>query len=323
VRQSVTEAFSAHCAGFFRFLGGVLLLAGLAVAFLAPLEMYCYYLFAEGGEFAYEGFRFGSFMFGNLSAQIVGYLFIGSLLIPVGYGNLRLRSWGRHLSLALLRFWIVAGLPLIAAFLFVLVSSKEPSFPSFSTAGLLSGAAYLLLPWLGRRLYNHPGSLQCFQLQTSRTRLEAIPAHVLALSMVLFFLILVLFVQIFFNGVFPVFGRWLTGLTGIVMIDLVMFVLAVLVFGLVNLIPLAWWGTLVTMTLLTGSYLVTLATTNWAQLLDILQFPPAEMDMLAVLPLHGAHLAVLAGLPFLLALHLIITTRPVLAGKDRARAERD
>ena len=46
-----------------------------------------------------------------------------------------------------------------------------------------------------------------------------------------------LFIQIFFNGMFPLFGWWLTGMTGIVMIDLVMFVLAILVFGLVNLNP--------------------------------------------------------------------------------------
>ena len=53
--------------------GLILLLIGAASAFIAALEMYCFYLFSEGGRFHYEGFGFGSFMFGNLAAQIVGY----------------------------------------------------------------------------------------------------------------------------------------------------------------------------------------------------------------------------------------------------------
>ena len=38
------------------FIGVVLLLLGLAAAFLGPVEMYCFYLFSEGGRFHYEGF---------------------------------------------------------------------------------------------------------------------------------------------------------------------------------------------------------------------------------------------------------------------------
>ena len=40
--------------------------------------MYCFYLFSEGGRFHYEGFGFGSFMFGNIASQIVGYYLIAA-----------------------------------------------------------------------------------------------------------------------------------------------------------------------------------------------------------------------------------------------------
>jgi hypothetical protein len=44
-------------------IGALLLCVGIGCALLGPAEMYCFYLFAEGGRFGYEGFGFGSFMF--------------------------------------------------------------------------------------------------------------------------------------------------------------------------------------------------------------------------------------------------------------------
>ena len=72
-------------------IGVVLLLIGIAVGFLGPLEMYCFYLFSEGGRFHYEGFGFGSFMFGNIASQIVGYYLIAAVFVPLGYGHLQAR----------------------------------------------------------------------------------------------------------------------------------------------------------------------------------------------------------------------------------------
>mgnify|MGYP001567756825 CR=1 FL=1 len=48
-------------------IGILLLLVGTVAALLGPVEMYCFYLFSEGGRFHYEGFGFGSFMFGNIA----------------------------------------------------------------------------------------------------------------------------------------------------------------------------------------------------------------------------------------------------------------
>jgi hypothetical protein len=40
-------------------IGVLSLLAGIGIAFLGPVEVYCFYLFSEGGRFHYEGFGFG------------------------------------------------------------------------------------------------------------------------------------------------------------------------------------------------------------------------------------------------------------------------
>lgn len=83
-------------------IGVLLLLGGIAIGFLGPLEMYCFYLFSEGGRFYYEGFGFGSFMFGNIASQVIGYYLISIIFIILGYGHLKARRWVRKVSLSLM-----------------------------------------------------------------------------------------------------------------------------------------------------------------------------------------------------------------------------
>ena len=83
-------------------IGIPLLSVGIVAAFMGPIEMYCFYLFSEGGRFHYEGFGFGSFMFGNIASQIIGYYLIAFVCIPLGYGHLKKRRWARTLALTAL-----------------------------------------------------------------------------------------------------------------------------------------------------------------------------------------------------------------------------
>lgn len=294
-----------------RLCGAALLLVGLLAAFLGPLEMFCFYLFSEGGAFHYEGFRFGSFMFGNIAAQIMGYYFIAAFLIPIGYGTIRLRNWARHLTLVAVRFWVVAGLPLIVAFFFVLVSSKELALPAVVLVGILLVASYLVLPGLAIRFYDHPDTRLAFGTQdASRTWLEAIPVPVLGLSTVFLFFVVVLHVHIFFNGMFPLFGTWMSGLEGIVLIDISMMLLLVTLWGTVRVRRWAWWGALVYFCLMTLSYLLTLVVSSWEEILLALNPPAFEVEILQGIPLQGYHFAILAGIPFLLTIGLIVRSRP-------------
>jgi hypothetical protein len=134
-------------------IGALLLLFGVGAAFLGPLEMYTFYFFSDGGRFHYPGFGFGSFMFGNIATQIMGYYTIALLAIPLAYGHLKARRWARTLSVTLLWFWLVVGLPLVIIFFLILVSSKELSLAVGLVAMILLAASYLAVPGAVYGLY--------------------------------------------------------------------------------------------------------------------------------------------------------------------------
>jgi hypothetical protein len=299
-----------------RLAGAALLLAGISAAILGPLEMYCFTLFSEGGAFHYEGFRFGSFMFGNLAAQILGYYFLAAVLIPLGYGTLRLRSWAHHLALAVVRFWIVAGLPLAGAFFFVLLSSKQLPLVVIGLTAALLAASYLALPWLAVRFYESDDTRLVFETPPGgKTWVETIPVPALALAYTFVFFLLILHTQVFFNGMFPLFGTWRSGLEGIVLIDVSIAFLGFIVWGTIRTSQWAWWGALVYFSLISLSYVATLLLSRWQDILAALDPPAFEMDTLRGLPLQGIHLALFAGLPFLLTLGLIARARPHFTGR--------
>lgn len=92
-----------NLAGFLKAVGVLLLLIGGMASYLAPYEIYAFYLFSEGGKFYYPGFGFGSFMFANITAQVAIYYLLAMIFLPLGYGHLFLRSWARQLAATLLR----------------------------------------------------------------------------------------------------------------------------------------------------------------------------------------------------------------------------
>jgi hypothetical protein len=258
-------------------------------------------------------------MFGNLAAQIMGYYLIAALLVPIGYGTLTLQRWARHLTLAALRFWVVAGLPLILAAFFVLLSSKEVSLAFAIVSAILLAASYLLLPGLGVRFYESPATRHSFRVQdTQPSWIEGIPVPVLGLAYVLAFLLLVVHTHIYFNGMVPLFGIWLSGLNGIVWLDASMLVLALLLWGILRIRPWAWWGALGYVSLLALSYVITLLRSSWQGILSTAAFPAFEVQILQGIPARGYHLAALVGIPFLLTIGLILRARLHFGPPDRA-----
>ncbi|MGB7538600.1 MAG: hypothetical protein WBM17_08685 [Anaerolineales bacterium] len=161
-------------------LGILLLLGGIGVRFLAPLEMYCFYLFSAGGRFAYDGFGFGSFMFGNIAAQIVGYYLIAAVLIPLGYGHIRLRGWARTLTITLAWTWLVVGAPIVLLVGFVLLGSKDLAPPAALAALMLLALSYLALPGLVIRFYGGLNMRRTFESRDSKTHgIDELPQPVL------------------------------------------------------------------------------------------------------------------------------------------------
>jgi hypothetical protein len=288
------------------FFGVILVLLGVAMAFLGPLEMYCFYLFSPGGRFEYEGFGFGSFMFGNIAAQIVAYYLIAMVSLPLGYGNMRRRRWARTLALTVPGFWLVAGIPFTVAFMFILMASKEVSLSTVLSALIILALSYAVVPALLIRFYRGRDVRLTFETRDPRPNwLEGVPLPVLVVCAVFGLTIAVLHVLILFNGVFPLFHVLIFELRGIQLIALSILILLGLIWGLLRLRRWAWWGALLYWGYLTFSTIAALSRMSFADILSHMKFAPLEVDILAGIPLHGAHLAVLAGIPLLVTLGLI------------------
>ncbi len=295
-------------------IGALLLLVGLAAAILGPVEMYCFYLFSAGGRFHYEGFGFGSFMFGNIACQIGGYYLIAAVAIPLGYGHLKVRRWARKLSLTLLWFWLVVGLPLIIVLFLMLVTAKELSVAAIVIVAIALVLSYLALPGLLIRFYGGRNVRLTFEAKDPKTYwIEELPLPVLALSELYIFFIIVLHVPILFNGVVPFFGVFLNDLQGIMLLDLLIMCLALLVWGTLKLKAWAWWGSLIYFGVVTVSSILTLLNSSLLDILLAMNLPPFEMEIFQGVPLRGYHFAVFFGIPLLLTWGAIIGSKRYFA----------
>jgi len=291
-------------------IGALLLLIGIAAACLGPLEMYCFYLFSEGGRFHYEGFGFGSFMFGNIASQIVGYYLIAIVLIPLGYGHLKVRRWARTLALTLVGFWLVVGVPLIVVFSFVAVTTKELSLAVVLIMLVVLALSYLVVPGLLIWFYRSRNVRLTFEAKDPQTYwIERFPIPVLVLCSLYLFYIVVLHILIFFNGIFPLFGVWLVDIQGILLLDILIACLACLIWGTFRLRTWAWWGSLLYFGLLTSSSILTLCRCSLSDILSKMKFAPTEMEALQGLPFQGWLMAAFIGIPLLLTLGLIILSK--------------
>ena len=294
-------------------IGGLLLLIGIAAALLGPLEMYCFYLFSEGGRFHYEGFGFGSLMFGNIASQIIGYYLIAMVLIPLGYGHLKVRRWARTLALTLVGFWLVVGVPLIVVFSFVAVASKELSLAVVLIMLVVLALSYLVVPGLLIWFYRSRNVRLTFEAKDPQTYgVERFPIPVLVLCSLYLFYIVVLHILIFFNGIFPLFGVLLVDLQGILLLDILIACLACLIWGTFRLRTWAWWGSVICFGLLTSSSILTLCRCSLSDILSSMKFAPTEMEALQGLPFQGWLMAAFIGIPLLLTLGLIILSKRYL-----------
>jgi len=300
-------------------IGLILLFIGAACAVLGPAELYCFYLFIEGGRFHFEGFGFGSFMFAFIAVQIVGYYVIAAVCIPLGYGHLRPRRWARTIALAGLGFWFVVGMPLVIVFMAVLVMSKDPSLFTILAMLPLLALLYPVLPVLLAWFYRSRDVRLTFETRDPNSYwTEQVPLPILVLCMLYAFWIIALHMAILFRGTFPVFGVLLTDLPGILAIDASFVVLAVIIWGTFKRQTWAWWGALAYYGIMTLSTIWTFARLTWVDILSVMRFAPTETEALGGIPAHGLHIAAFVGLPLLATLGWILYSRRFFGAHRRA-----
>ncbi len=288
-------------------IGALMLLTGIAVAFIGPVEMYCFYLFSEGGRLHYEGFGVGSFMFANIATQIVGYYLIAITGISLGYGHLAGRRWARALTLTLLWFWVLAGFPLMIVTYLIFIQAKDPTPGTLLASLPFALIAYPIVPVGLIRFYQSKDVQATFErTDPTPSWLDSIPLAVRVLCALLCLYVLALHVMILLHGLFPLFGTLLSNLHGIVALDVVILVLVGLIWGLARLKLWAWWGTLITFGALTLSSLVTLPRYTFGDILLLLSFPPLETAAFQNVPFQSHHITVMVAVPLLVTVALVV-----------------
>ncbi|MCK4660105.1 MAG: hypothetical protein KAV82_11340 [Phycisphaerae bacterium] len=295
---------------YLRAIGVVLLAVGVTAAFFGPVEVYCFYLFSSGGRFHYEGFGFGSLMFGNIACQIAGYYLIAALFIPLGYGHLKLRRWARTLSLAGLWVWLIFGVPALVVFLAILGQSKRPSLGTMVVASSLLVVLYTAIPAILIALYRGRNVRLTFDHNDPGVHwTEKLPLAVLVLCFVLTFYVIVLHVPLLFNGLFALPGVLLSGLPGFVLIDVSILCLVCLIWGAARLRAWAWWGALMYFGFMTVSLMTALFSFSVSDVVTRMAFAPKEIEALQGVPLQLYHLTALVAPPLVGTFGLLMYSR--------------
>jgi hypothetical protein len=257
-------------------------------------------------------------MFANIAAQIVGYYLLAAILVPLGYGHLRMRRWARPLALGYLWSWLAVGAPLIVVVAIILLASKNLPMPAMVLALLLLAISYLVLPVISIRFYQGRNVTLTFAAGADESCwLERLPVAILVLSSLYSFFAIMLHILVLLNGMFPLFGEFAFGLQGIALLDLSIGCLILLVLGTLHRRAWAWWGAVVWFSLFTTSTIMTFLANDYASILMGLGFPSTEMEILGNIPAQGYHFAVLVGLPLLMTLIIIVRSKRHFIGRGR------
>ncbi|MBN1656947.1 MAG: hypothetical protein JXA93_01025, partial [Anaerolineae bacterium] len=175
-------------------------------------------------------------------------------------------------------------------------------------------AAYLILPGLLIRFYGSQGVRRAFGAQdTPPHPIERLPLPVLVLATLCVLYALVLHVPLFFNGIVPFFGTWLSDMPGFGVLSILIWSLVGITWGLLRQKAWAWWASLIYFGAMVASSIVTLVPSSLAEIVSPTKLPPAEIEMLADVPLQGVHLVPFVGVPLVLTLVVLLVSKRCFA----------
>ncbi len=291
-----------------QLIGAGILLFGVFTLWVGPLEIFTYYAFTSGGKFHFAGFEFGSLMFAIITVQVVGYYALALICIPLGYGHLKLHRWARKVTVTLLWDWIALGLPCsIVAFL-LLITSKNFSPGSLPILGMIFLLIYPIAPLLMLKFYNSRRVQDLYKTQAPHEGwIDRTPLSILVSGSLIIFFIIVLHIPLLFNGIFPFWGKFTSGMQGVQLIDLSVIILIFLTWGVLNRKLWSWWGSILYLTLLIITSTMTFLTNSPDNILAQMKFAPFEQEIFLKIPIQGYHFAFIFVLPLLISLSILLT----------------
>jgi len=188
---------------------------------------------------------------------MVFYLLLAVALIWMGIGLARARRWAWTLTVVLSWMWLIMGVVAIVTFVFIMgpmmsasIAQQAKVSPEVLMAMRIVGGAfvvcvYILLPAVMLASCHHASvRATCQRRDPNIPWTDRCPMPVLALSILLAVTVVSMSSVVAYGPVMPLFGFFLTGTAGAVVIVLISLVLAYLAWGTYRLQMAAWWGTL-------------------------------------------------------------------------------
>jgi hypothetical protein len=193
--------------------------------------------------------------------------------------------------------WLAVGLPFSLAALGILVTSKElgpATFPALILGLLL---VYPVLPLVLIWFYRSRGVGRALDTAHATSNwISATPLRVRVATSLIVLLAVVLHFPLLLGGLFPLFGVMISGLHGVLLIDMSIVTIAALAWGVARRYRWAWWGAVVLLGLLTGSSTVTFLANPPHEIIELVPLAPREIEAVSAIPMQGYQLACFVGI---------------------------
>jgi len=229
----------------------------------------------------------------TMIAGMVFYLPLAVAFIWMGIGLVRARRWAWTLTVVLSWMWLIMGV--VASVMFVsfmgpMMSASiaqqgkvppEAIMPVQIITGAFLACGYILLPGVFLVLC-HRESVRatCQRRDPKIPWTDRCPMPVLALSILLAFSVVSMSSLVAYGPVMPVFGVFLSGASGAVVILLIALVLAYLAWGTYRLQMAAWWGTLLLWIAGGVNMVLTFRRTDLLELYEKVGMPADQVEMM-------------------------------------------
>ncbi len=263
-----------------RVLGVILLVIGLIGLFYGPLEIYCFYMFSAGGQFYYDGFQIGSLWFAYLTIQNAVYYIVAFFMIPIGIGTIKLKNWGRKLSLNLLYIWLIVGISLTISFITTTpqLSQKLNLFVTLIIFVFICLMG-IIIPFILIKIYNSQKIKHLFK-NKSNNCIDKISQVILLVCCLNILFILFLHTSPLFQYIFPLFGKIIIHREAVPYISICVVFLAILTYGYYKKYLLAFWGLIVYYGLLLVSIILTFSKYSVSEIITLLNYPVHEQNVM-------------------------------------------
>ena len=224
---------------------------------------------------------------------IVFYVPLSVAFIWLGIGLVRARRWAWTLTVVLSWIWLIIG---VVAFAMIMLFMGPTTWASIAKQGaippevimvmrIVTGAVlaclYILLPGVFLVLCHRESVRATCQRRDPKIRwTDRCPMPVLALSIILALSILSMSSLVAYRCVIPLFGVFISGAAGGIVILLMALVLAYLAWGTYRLQMAAWWGTLLLSIAGTLSVVVTFSRTDLMEMYRKMGTPADQLEMM-------------------------------------------